>query len=178
MSYFTMTNKELSQTIRKALKEARFTTKDVSVRVKDSMYNTSVRITVKNPLVRLSDVEAVGKKFEEIDRDERTYEILQGCNVFVLCQYESGVIEEAAKELIPTSEMVLSNIEKYSGHKIADNGEKEVFITHFEGNDWTLYECEKKESKKYAYKPTFWVRCPQNLAVAMWRFKNLGTIYA
>lgn len=177
-SYYTMSNKELSQLVRKTLKEAGFTSKDVSVRVKDSGYSTSVRVTVKNPFVKISEVKKVVNRFEEIDRDERTMEILQGCNVFVHVQYECGIIEEAAKELMPTSEMVLSNIEKYSGHKIADNGKKEVFITHYEGSDWTLYEKEKEESKTYEYKPAFWVRSPQNLAVAMWRFKNLGTIYA
>lgn len=124
MSYYTMTNKELSQTIRKELKVAGFTTKDVSVRVKDSGYNTSIRINIKNPYVKISEVEKITKKFEEIDMDERTMEILQGTNVFVLVQYEYGVIEEAAKGLISISEKVLGNIEKYSGHKIADNGEK------------------------------------------------------
>lgn len=173
-----MGNKELSQAIRKELKAAGFTAKVISVRVKDSGYNTSVRINIKNPLVKISEVEKITRKFEEIDRDERTMEILQGCNVFVLVQYECGVVEEAAKELIPTSEKVLADIEKYSGHKIADNGEKSVFITHYNGCEWTLYEEEKEESKKYTYKPTFWIRNAQELAVAMWRFKNLGTIYA
>lgn len=173
-----MGNKELSQTIRKELKAAGFTTKVVSVRVKDSGYNTSVRINIKKPFVKISEVEKITRKFEEIDRDERTMEILQGCNVFVLVQYERGVVEEAAKELIPTSEKVLADIEKYSGHKIADNGEKSVFITHYNGCECTLYEEEKEESKKYTYKPTFWIRSAQELAVAMWRFKNLGTIYA
>ena len=62
MSYYTMSNKELSQLIRKELKENGFTSKDVSVRVRASLYDTAVDITVKNPLVRLSEVEKVGKK--------------------------------------------------------------------------------------------------------------------
>lgn len=93
MSYYTMSNKELSQLIRKTLKENGYTSKDVSVRVRAALYDTSVNITVKNPLVRLSEV-------------------------------------------------------------------------------------EKGKSDKYTYKPTYWISSAQDLAVAMWRFKNTGTIYA
>ena len=39
-----MTNRELSQVIRKDLKEHGITSKDVSVRVRDALYDTSVNI--------------------------------------------------------------------------------------------------------------------------------------
>ncbi|MCU6748017.1 hypothetical protein OCV51_10195 [Faecalicatena acetigenes] len=84
MSYYTMSNKELSQAIRKDLKENGFTSKDISVRVRSALYDTAVDITVKNPLVRLSEVEAVAKKFSEVERDNHTMEILAGCNVYVI----------------------------------------------------------------------------------------------
>ena len=61
MSYYTMSNKELSQLIRKTLKESGFTSKDLSVRVRAALYDTSVNITIKNPLVRLSEVEEIAK---------------------------------------------------------------------------------------------------------------------
>lgn len=157
MSYYTMSNKELSQLIRKTLKENGYTSKDVSVRVRAALYDTSVNITVKNPLVRLSEVENIVKKFSEVEYDEHSQEILAGCNVYVHCQYEYGIFKEAAQTLLPIAEMVLSNKEKYSGHAIADNKEK---------------------SDKYTYKPTYWISSVQDLAVAMWRFKNTGTIYA
>lgn len=54
-----MTNRELSQVIRKDLKEHGITSKDVSVRVRDALYDTSVNITIKNPLVRETDVESI-----------------------------------------------------------------------------------------------------------------------
>lgn len=174
MSYYAMSNKELSQTIRKELKAAGFTSKDVSVRVRDSLYDTYVRITVKNPLVKISEVEAIAKKFEEIDRDERTAEILAGCNVFVLCQYEYGIVEDAAAALIPTAEMVL-NSPKYDGHAIASNTEKTVHLTRYSENEWTLAEFAKSE--KCGCASVFWIRSAKDLAVAMFRFKNFGTIY-
>lgn len=99
MSYYTMSNKELSQLIRKTLKESGFTSKDVSIRVRAALYDTSVNITVKNPLVRLSEVEEIVKKFSEVDYDEHSGEILAGCNVYVHCQYEYGIFKDAAADV-------------------------------------------------------------------------------
>ena len=173
-----MTNKELSQAIRKDLKNNGFTSKDISVRVRDSLYDTSVKVTIKNPFIKISDIEKIVNKYEEIDRDQRTGEILAGANTYVFVEYEYGIMKEAAADLIPTAEMVLNNKEKYSGHKIADNGYSECHITHYEGNEWILSEHSKTENTVYSYKPTYWIRCANDLAVAMFRFKNLGSIYA
>ena len=71
-----MSNKELSQLIRRELKENGFTSKDVSVRVRSALYDTAVKVTIKNPLVRQSEVEEVAKKFSKVDYDEQTMEIL------------------------------------------------------------------------------------------------------
>lgn len=142
MSYYTMSNKELSQLIRKALKESGFTSKDLSVRVRAALYDTSVNITIKNPLVRISEVEEIVKRFSEVDYDEHSGEILAGCNVYVHCQYEYGIFKDAAADLLPVAEMVLSNKEKYSGHAIADNKEKSVHIIHYQGVQWIwLLQC-------------------------------------
>lgn len=173
-----MTNKELGNVIRKELKGAGFTSKDISVKVKDSLYDTVVNIKIKNPKIRKSQIEFITKKYEEMDFDERTGEILAGANTYVFVNYEYGVVEEAAAELLPIAEMVLNNKEKYNGRKIADNGKKSVSICHYNGNEWTLYENEKEKSNNYEYHSTYWIKCARDLAVAMWRFKNIGTIYA
>ncbi len=73
MSYYTMNNKELSQLIRKTLKQKGLTSKDVSVKVRAALYDTSVNITVKNPLVRLSEVEKVAKRFSEVEYDKKQW---------------------------------------------------------------------------------------------------------
>ena len=173
-----MTNKELSQAIRKVIKNSGYNTRDFSIRVRDSLYDTAVNVKIKNPKIRKSEIEKILKKFESIDYDEKTCEILAGGNVYIFVNYEYGVLEEAAAELIPIAEMVLKNKEKYSGHKIADNGTKSVNINHYEDNEWTLFEIDNKETGVYTYRPTYWIKCARDLAVAMWRFKNLGTIYA
>lgn len=173
-----MTNKELGSAIRKELKENGITRKDISVRVRDSLYDTAVYITIKNPMIRKSDVEKIVAKYDQVEHDKRTGEILAGGNTYIFIDYEYGVVEKAAAELVPIAEMVLNHRAKYSGHKIADNGEKSVYITHYQGNEWTLSEHDEKEKGVYVYKPTYWIRSAENLAEAMWRFKNIGTIYA
>ena len=44
-----MTNKELSMKIRKSLKEAGYTQKDIKVSVRSSRYDTAAKITIHNP---------------------------------------------------------------------------------------------------------------------------------
>lgn len=176
MSYYTMSNKELSQLIRKELKENGFTSNDVSVRVRATLYDTAVDITVKNPLVRLSEVEAVVKKFSEVEYDERTMEILSGCNVYVHCQYEYGIFDDVSAPLVPTARSVF-NSEKWNGRKIAENENTEIHIVKMNDCESRLYEFDKKEEHQN-FIGGYVVRCAEGLAVAMWRFKNLGTIYA
>lgn len=176
MSYYTMSNKELSQLIRKELKENGFTSKDVSVRVRPSLYDTAVDITVKNPLVRLSEVEKIVKKFSEVEYDERTMEILAGCNVYVRCQYEYGIFNDVSAPLVPAARSVFGS-EKWNGRKIAENENTEIRIIKMNDCESRLYEFDKKEEYQN-FIDGYVVRCAEGLAVAMWRFKNFGTIYA
>ena len=173
-----MTNKEMNQAIKKELKEAGYNAKDFRVSVKDAGYETSIHIYIKNAAVRKSEIEKLLRHWEEVDRDQRTYEILAGGNTFLFIDYEYGVLEDAAADLIQISEKVLANPEKYSGRKIADNGKKTAHITQYDKYSWTLCEVEKGASGIYEYRPTYWIRSAKDLAVAMWRFKNIGTIYA
>lgn len=175
MSYYTMSNKELSQLIRKELKENGFTSKDISVRVRAALYDTAIDVTVKNPLIRLSDVEKIVKKFSEVEYDERTMEILAGCNVYVHCQYEYGIFDDVAAPLLPIAEKVLNN-EKYDGRKIAENGETEVHIVKINSIESRLYEYQK--GKKQQTPESYILHFAGDLAVAMWRYKSIGTIYA
>ena len=176
MSYYTMSNKELSQTIRKELKENGFTSKDVSVRVRSALYDTAIDVTVKNPLVRLSEVEKVTKKFSEVEYDTHTMEILAGCNVYVHCQYEYGIFNDVAAPLLSIAENVFNN-EKYDGKKIAENDKTEIHMIKMNDCESRLYEFDKKEKQHNAING-YVVKSANSLAVAMWRYKNIGTIYA
>lgn len=176
MSYYTMSNKELSLLIRRKLKENGFTSKDISVSVKTALYDTSVNITVKNPFIRISDVENIAKSFNEIDYDEHTGEVLAGCNVYVHVEYEYGIFKTLSAALLPVAQSVFNN-PKFDGKKIAQNEKTAVHLIKINNVESRLYEFERISDKRIST-DGYIVRSPYDLAIAMWRFKNIGTIYA
>lgn len=108
-----MTNKELSMSIRKTLKEAGYTSKDISVSVKSSIYDTAAHITIKNPHVNKLDIEKLLKpKYEEYEKDTASDEILQGGNTYLFIQYEYGIFDEVSQEWAATARgLMVSNEE-------------------------------------------------------------------
>ena len=170
-----MTNRELSTEIRKKLKEAGFTSKDYSIRVRDAGFSTSVDIRVKNPRVRLSDIEQITKRYESVEHDERTGEVLEGGNIYTFCQYENGIFDEVILPLMETSEKVFIS-SKWDGRKIAENELTEVRLVKVDEKEKELvmYDkqgaCSRQEGRVILHSP-------DSLALAMWRFKNIGTIF-
>lgn len=172
-----MTNKELSLAIRKTLKEAGYTSKDVKVSVKDAGYSTAARLNIVNPLVSRTAIQELVKGYEEIDRDERTYEILSGGNTYVHVEYECGLFEELVTPYVESAKKVFGN-EHWDNKVICKNEEKEIHYVYFNQNESALYEAYPNRSKVTEYRPSVKLMYPYQLALAIWRFKNTGTIYA
>ena len=169
-----MTNRELSSEIRKKLKEAGYTSKDYSIRVSDAGYSTSVNIRVKNARVRVSEVRAIVKQFESVDREEHTGEILMGGNTFVHCKYEDDIFDEVIQPLMETAAKVFYS-SKWDGKKIAENDEFEVRLVKVSDVEkWLhLYSRDGKCQEGKCI-----IKKPDSLALAIWRFRNIGTIFA
>ena len=105
-----MTNKELSMKIRKSLKEAGYTQKDIKVSVRSSRYDTAAKITIHNPHIDRHRIEKILRPaYEEIDRDDITGEILQGGNTMLFIEYEYGVFEEVAREWMATAKGLMQS---------------------------------------------------------------------
>lgn len=102
-------------------------------------------------------------------------EILAGGNVYVHCQYEYGIFDDVASVFVPIAEEVFNN-EKYNGRKIAENDHTEIHMVKLNDCESRLYEFDKKENYHSAIN-VYLVRSAEGLAVAMWRYKNLGTIF-
>ena len=170
-----MTNRELSQAIRKKLKECGYGSKDYSIRVSDAGYSTSVRIKIINPLVRRTSIEEVVKEFEVVDRDERTGEVLQGGNTYVLCSYENGIFEEAEESLLGTAEQVF-NSSRWDGKKIAENADSCIRLVYVNPGEKCLRMYDKEGNRSSV--DSQWLHSARELARAMWRYKNIGTIFA
>lgn len=105
-----MTNKELSMKIRKSLKEAGYTQKDIKVSVRSSRYDTAAKITIHNPHIDRHRIEKILRPaYEEIDRDDITGEILQGGNTMLFIEYEYGIFEDVAREWMATAKGLMQS---------------------------------------------------------------------
>lgn len=83
-----MTDRERVEAIRKTLKEKGYNSRRVGVTYQIAGYSAIIRVTIKESGIAKSEIENIVKHFNEIDRDERTGEILEGGNTFVSVNYD------------------------------------------------------------------------------------------
>lgn len=152
-----MTNKELNSSIKKTLKENGYNPKDFSVSVRDSLYDTTIKVVVKSPIINRADIEKLLSKYESIDRDERTYEILQGANYYLFVTYEYNVFDSVACDYLGMAQEILNCTEEC--YEIADglylinhNGQKIVMQQTPGRSNISLMPGTKEELAKMLYK--------------------------
>lgn len=104
------TNKEIKKEIAAELKEAGYNSRKVSVSVKDAGWSTKIDITIKDPTVNAHEIEAIVNKRESIDRDERTGEILAGCNTYVFVAYKYGLFDQLANDYLAEAENAMHHM--------------------------------------------------------------------
>lgn len=161
-----MTNKELGNAIRAELKTAGYAPRDFSVRVRDCGYSTSADVKIKNPEIRSASVERLLSKFESVDRDYATGEILAGGNCYLFVDYADGIFDAPAQEMAATASGVLR--------------EKGECIRIFDG----LYLCNcngRAELRQQNDLGCFTRRIGgfslhRELCVAMYKYSKFGTI--
>jgi len=166
-----MTNKELGAAIRADLKKSGYNTRDISVRVRDAGYSTSVYVKIKTPAVYLRDVEKQLRKFESIDRDEFTGETLMGGNVYVFVEYDYN-----AKEYIERAAAILADIDNRDGCTIANNGDNSVRLAiinmaNYGDRGYRVLRCAdgEQQTKRHVWDAA-------GLAWAMYDFEKFGRI--
>lgn len=103
----------LSKEIRELLKKEGFKRTDISVRNVRCTMDTIVDVTIKNPYINRKQVDDLLKHFRDIDRDERTGEILSGGNTFVSVEWEYGIFNEVRQAYVDTAEKAMSAEEKF-----------------------------------------------------------------
>ena len=122
-----MTNRELGAKIRAELKAAGIPARAVSVRVKDAGYSTSVHVSIKDINVSLEKVKRIAEGYEEIRRDERSCEILEGCNTFVFVEYDYDMRRvEREKYMEEAQRIIDENTTPCVGVDIAKNGQNRL----------------------------------------------------
>lgn len=67
---------------------------DISVRKQKCMYSDAFNIEINQAHINIDDVEKLAKRFESVDRDERTGEILSGGNTYIFVEYSNKAYDQ------------------------------------------------------------------------------------
>lgn len=78
--------------IRRAIKEAGYTNRQISLKENASSLNWSYDITIKDDNVNIDSIKEIATKFQSIDRDHSTGEILNGANTYISITNKNGII--------------------------------------------------------------------------------------
>lgn len=78
-----MTTKELAVKIRDELKQRGYNSRKIGVRYEFCGYSSVIHVAVKDENIDIEEVRGWLKRYESIDRDERTGEVLQGGNTYI-----------------------------------------------------------------------------------------------
>jgi len=81
-----MNTRERAKALRKAMKERGITSHQVSVRSEYFSLGSSISVTIKDPDISLAVIRELALEHSRIDRDQRSGEILSGCNRYVSVQ--------------------------------------------------------------------------------------------
>lgn len=72
---------------------------DFSVKKSNCMYSDAFYIYIKQAHININDVEKLARqKFECVDRDERTGEILSGGNTYIFVEYDNQAFEQVSDD--------------------------------------------------------------------------------
>ena len=162
-----MTNKELSQSIRNELKNHGYTSKAVGVSVKDCGYSTSVHVKIKSPEVSRKEIENLLNHRNDYERDERTYEILNGGNTYIFVDYEIGIFDEVAQEWAATALGAIKS--KTETTKIFDG----LYLINFEHSG--SLQIRQQDGREHC---TFNVYDFKQLCEFIYKFSKFGSIAA
>ena len=107
-----MTNKERSAAIRAEIKKLGYNSKQVSVRSRICGYSDETRIEVKDLSCDIKAIEKACMKFESIDYDQYSGEILSGGNTYIFVQYDHAAISKATEANIEKAEKTIKEINR------------------------------------------------------------------
>ena len=115
---------------------------DFSVRKQDCLYSDAFYIYIKQAHININDVERLARaKFEQVDRDEHTGEILSGGNTFVFVDYDTQAYEQVSDQF---NENLLNAIMTKWSEKVQGSE-----LVEFAPNMW--YKIAYDENRKENY---------------------------
>ncbi len=151
--------------IKKVLKEQGFNPKDFSVSVRSGTYDMAVTVTIKSPYVNKIEIEKILKRFEEIDYDQCTGEILAGGNTYVQVMYDYGIFDEVSQTWTATAMSVMQD-SKHTVMCIFDG----LFYIH---NKQEQDKIRQDNDKAHC---TLYVHDLNELSIYLFKFATFGQI--
>lgn len=88
-----MTDSERVKALRNELKEHGYNSRRVGVVCKYAGFSLVIRVTIKEREIDKKEIETIARKYNDVDYDERTGEVLQGGNTFVSVDYDYKLSE-------------------------------------------------------------------------------------
>lgn len=121
---------ELSDRIRQELKKAGYKVpSEISVRLlKKDAFSNRYDVTIKTFKVDKNDVEKIVKKYENVDYDERTGEILSGGNNYVFVQYDWDLKSKEEKRLEKMESEIIQKALEHQGEYVKVGNNLEICI--------------------------------------------------
>lgn len=161
MSKQYMTVKEKAAAIRKELKkQLGVTSKQVSVRSRNSGYDEAIDVTIKDLKVNKMKVEAIANRYEYIRRCEYSGEILSGGNTYVFVRLDYDALYAAKEKLLETAKKIINDnkdlLGTNEGKTMAENGDLEIIYSPLSGHDAELGLYRREEVNEEGM-DTFWI---------------------
>lgn len=132
-------SKQIAQEIRQELKKIGYTSRMVSVSSSSALYDTAVDVRVKDfETVQINKVREIAKKYEEVDRDERSGEILSGGNTYVHVSYDQTALQAEVEKNLDVGKDIYNTIKSDANSNVSysraitliDTGRYEVVYYH------------------------------------------------
>lgn len=146
-----MTNKERSAAIRAEIKKLGYNSRQVSVRSGFCGYSDYTHITIKDAKADIKEIEKACKKFQSVDYDSATGEILAGGNTYIHVQYDYDAISKATEANIEKAESLVNDIDDY--YVLFKDEKKEIVLC--KQNELFGIEVFENESKYGSVKVPF-----------------------
>ena len=121
--------------IRTELKAIGITSKQVSVKSGSCGYSEQINVSIKDLTVNEQTVKNIAEQYEEYERDERSGEILEGGNTYILVDFDYDTKRAAAQEMLEKAKQILEEgktLRTFEGKAIIENGN--FLVTYFPGD--------------------------------------------
>lgn len=115
---FEKADDPVGDAMRDALKKAGYKRNQVSVSKGRGGYEIVYHVTVKDLMVPIEKIEKIVKKFQSVDWDERTGEILAGGNTMIFVEYDWKTVSAEEKRLEKPMKEVIAQGTKSIGEWI------------------------------------------------------------